>query len=264
MPLTLFQAWKELEAADARAQLYRAWGAGLEAGMTHSQTLEALGACPHRLVERQRRGLLRGLAEGLRIGDVARGQPADFLLFEIALLQVGERTGLLGGVLSGLASWFAQEGRALRRARQHLRYPLALALCACLLLPVPLMRTSIPAYFAVFLGGTAACLGLSGGMVLALARLYNQRPVLVARRFALALALASEVGLEGIEGLDLAVAAADAPRLTRWWRDRRRSQERSLAALLRGAPRLPAELLALAETGERTGRLPELMMGFGE
>jgi type II secretory pathway component PulF len=249
-------ACRTLDDSRDRAELYRTWCAGFEAGFTHPQSLESMGgrASPH--VEEARRWLLAGTRQGRSIAELAHAGGRRFEEMEVALLSLGEESGRLDRALRILGEYFTRKHRLMLWVKKQMAYPLITALAACFIAPLPLLFFGHSRAYVVASFGTAAMLMLAaGGIVLSMSRRYARRPALCRARMARGLATAIEAGLPLGRALTLAANASANPEIRAFVlrQSERELSGQSIVASLAGCPHMTPEFIAVVDTAERTG-----------
>jgi type II secretory pathway component PulF len=257
MPLSLQQAWNELDAARFKAEFYRMWHAGYHAGLEHPKALEMMDDF-HRspTVAAARRWLLQGTRRRQALAAVTAAKPQLFTPFEAALLVLGEESGTLEPCLHLLAEYFTAEHRLVLWVRKKLTYPMTQALAATFIAPFPLLYFGHTGAYLALVGGGFALLAAAGGrLLLAVAKGFQQQPRHVRGRLLRALTIGIESGLPLGRAVELAVDAcanaavrAHVARFTR--------QELSTQPLSRtfaDCPMVPREMTAAMEVAEASG-----------
>jgi len=257
MPLTLTQAWNQLDTARFKSELYRMWYAGHHAGLEHPRALEAMDDF-HRspAVAKTRTWLLQGTKRRQTLATVTRAKPELFTPFEAALLVLGEESGALEECLRLLAEYFAAEHRLVLWVKKKMTYPMSQLLAATFIAPFPLLFFGHTwEYLGVVGLGLAALLLAGGSLLLAAAKWFQQRPKYVRGRLLRALTIGIESGLPLGRAVELAVSATanDAIRahIARFTREQLSSQP--LSTTFAGCPAMPREMAAAMEVAEATG-----------
>jgi type II secretory pathway component PulF len=257
MPLTLAQAWNQLDTARFKSELYRMWYAGHHAGLEHARALEVMDDFQRSpAVAQARTWLLQGTKRRQTLATVTRAKPELFTPFEAALLVLGEESGSLEDCLRLLAEYFAAEHRLVLWVKKKLTYPTFNLLAATFIAPFPLLFFGhTAAYFGVVGLGLAALLLAGGSLLLAAAKWFQQRPKYVRGRLLRALTIGIESGLPLGRAVELAVSATanDAIRahVARFTREQLSRQP--LSTTFAGCPALPREMAAAMEVAEATG-----------
>lgn len=247
MPLSVVHAWKELDVARYKAELYRMWHAGYGAGLTHEQVFAAAGSFRRSpTVDCLRLHLLEAWRRRESLETAVRARPELFVSFEAALLELGEESGHLEEVLRLLGDYFQGEHRMVLWVKKKLSYPMINAVAAIFIVAFPILYFGNTMGYLLTVMGELAVAGTAGGSILlAAARAYRRRPKVVLARLCRALAIGVEAGLSLDRVVDVAVAAAESPEL---------APVRAIPArILQGQP--------LAETFERAAIVPAEMLG---
>jgi len=257
MPLTLTQAWNQLDTARFKSELYRMWYAGYHAGLEHQRSLEVMDDF-HRspTVAKTRRWLLQGTKRRQTLATVTRAKPELFTPFETALLVLGEESGALEECLRLLAEYFAAEHRLVLWVKKKMTYPMFNLLAATFIAPFPLLFFGHTwEYLAIVGSGLAALLLAGGSLVLAAAKWFQQRPKFVHGRLLRALTIGIESGLPLGRAVELAVGAtanaAIRAHVARFTREQLSGQP--LSKTFAGCPAMPREMAAAMEVAEATG-----------
>jgi type II secretory pathway component PulF len=257
MPLTLAQAWNQLDSAKFKSEFYRMWYSGHHAGLEHPKALETMDDF-HRspTVARTRRWLLQGTKRRQALVTITRAKPELFTPFEAALLVLGEESGALEQCLKLLAEYFAAEDRLVLWVKQKMTYPMLNVLAATFIAPFALLFFGhTAAYLAIVVSGLTAEILAGGGLLLAAARWFQQRPRYVRGRLLRALTIAIESGLPLGRAVELAVDAtanhAICAHVARFTREQLSTQP--LSRTFAGCPVVPREMTAAMEVAEATG-----------
>lgn len=257
MPLTLTQAWNELDAARFKAELYRMWYAGHHAGLEHPKALELMDDF-HRspTVAQTRTWLLQGTKRRQTLATITRAKPALFTPFEAALLVLGEESGALEQCLKLLAEYFAAEHRLVLWVKKKMTYPMFNCLAATFIAPFSLLFFGhTAAYLGIVVSGLTVELLAGGGLLLAAAKWFQQRPKYVRGRLLRALTIGIESGLPLGRAVELAVNAtanqAIRAHVARFTREQLGSQP--LSKTFANCPVVPREMAAAMEVAEATG-----------
>jgi type II secretory pathway component PulF len=249
-------AFRSLDDGQHRAEFYRMWALGLEAGFAHPKSLETMGPRPSPDTERVCTWLLEGTTRGKTIVDLVRSGGNRFEEFERALLTVGEESGRLHDALRLLGDFYTKKHQLMLRVKKKLAYPMATGLAACFIAPFPLAfagRTS--AYLASALGAAALLVATSGGLVAAVAARYGRKPPLARARFARALATAIGAGLTIPRAVRLAADASTNPEIRAFVHRQSEKQlsARPMAVSLAGCPHLTPDFMSMLDVAEKTG-----------
>lgn len=193
---TAIAALRALDDGRHRAELYRMWASGHNAGLTHPAILETMGPRGSPPTEDIRKWLLEGTREGRGLSDLVRTGGARFEAFERSLLTLGDEAGRLDEVLRQLGDFYTRKHQLTLWVKKQMAYPLVTGLAACFVAPLPLLVFGSPvAYLATAFGGVALALLASGGLIAAAAARYGRKPALARAHMARALATAIQAGL---------------------------------------------------------------------
>jgi len=256
-PLTLTQAWNQLDTARFKAEFYRMWYAGHRAGLEHPRALETIDDYRRSPTVRDaRRWLLAGTKRRQSLAAITRAKPELFTPFEAAILVLGEESGDLEHCLRLLSEYFTAEHRLILWLKRKLSYPMIQAVLATFIAPFPLLFFGHTwAYFGTVGAGLATLALAGGGLLLATARWFQQRPRYVRGRLLRALTVAIEGGLPLGRAVELAVNAtaneAVRAHVGRFTREQLSSQP--LSRTFAGCPVVPREMTAAMEVAEATG-----------
>ena len=108
---TVLSALRALDDGRHRAELYRMWASGHDAGLAHPRVLEMMGPRETAPAERVRTWLLNGTRRGVSPGDIVRAPDAPFEDFERALLALGDESGSLDQALRLLGEMASNHDR---------------------------------------------------------------------------------------------------------------------------------------------------------
>jgi len=209
MPLTLGQAWNELDTARHKSEFYRMWHVGHHAGLEHPKALETMDDFRRSpTVAKARQWLLAGTKRRQSLAAITRAKPALFTPFEAAILVLGEESGDLEHCLRLLAEYFATEHRLVLWLKKKMSYPMFNAVAATFIAPFPLLFFGHTGAYLLIVGGSLGTLALAGGgLLLAAARWFQQRPKYVRGRLLRSLTIGVEGGLPLGRAVQLAVDA---------------------------------------------------------
>jgi type II secretory pathway component PulF len=255
---TLIHAFREMDDARHKAELYRAWHTAYRAGFGHERAMAMLtehgkGSAAERL----RQHVASGSAQGQSLTELTRGAGAQrFEPFEAALLQLGDESGSIEQSLRLLADYFASKNRLLQKIKQHLTYPMFTTLAAIVIGPLPLVfqgRANL--YWVTVIAGLSAWFGFGGGILVGVARNYANKPEAVRVRLARSLATAVEAGLPLDRAVRLSVEATASPEVTahvsRY--PLRVLATQPLSVTFAGCPSVTPDMLASMHIAEQTG-----------
>jgi len=257
MALTISQAWNQLDTARFKSEFYRMWYAGHHAGLEHPRALETMDdyrRSPTVMMTRQ--WLLAGTKRRRSLAELTRAKPELFTPFESAILVLGEESGDLEDCLRLISEYFAAEHRLVLWLKKKMTYPMTNAVAATFIAPFPLLFFGHTAAYllTVFVGLGALALA-GGGLLLAAARWFQQRPKYVRGRLLRALTIAIEGGLPLGRAIELAVGATSNPEISahvgRFTREQLSSQP--LSRTFADCPMVPREMTAAMEVAEATG-----------
>ncbi|MBN1268778.1 MAG: type II secretion system F family protein [Kiritimatiellae bacterium] len=131
---------------DTRSMLYREVGALLKAGLPLANALEVLIAAPETGAGRnQLAGVRDRIREGSSLAAALEKASAGVTPFELAAVEVGERSGDLGGALDRLASFMEEQQRLQERVQTALVYPV-IVLCLALLIAFVMLGVMLPRF----------------------------------------------------------------------------------------------------------------------
>lgn len=122
---------------EQRAEFYRQVSTMMDAGLSLIQSLQILNRPHHfRMFAQPISRLLKRLEQGATFTEAAASirWVSDF---DLALFDVGEKSGRLDACFRLLAEFYHQRAKALRKAIGHLLYPLFVVHVAILLFPFP-------------------------------------------------------------------------------------------------------------------------------
>ncbi len=254
---SLLRAWNELDLARHKAEFYRMWYTGYEAGLSHVNVLSTMGDFRRSSAVRALRdGLLRGAHQRSTIVDTIRGHPELVVPFEAGLLELGEETGRLEAILKALGDHFTAEHRRMLWVKKKLAYPMANVFAATFIVPFPVLFFGDAARYVMVVATELVALVLFGGALLTAAtRRYERQRRFMVGRLCRALALTVEAGLSLDRVSTLAAAAAGDPELIAHVnRERRREPSgQSLAETFRGTSVVPREVVAALEVADASG-----------
>jgi type II secretory pathway component PulF len=263
MPLTVAQAWHELDSARYKSEFYRMWYVGHHAGLEHPRALGAMDDF-HRspTVKKTRRWLLEGTKRRQSLAAITRAKPELFTPFEAAILVLGEESGDLEHCLRLLADYFAAEHRLTTWLKKKMTYPVFNLVAASFIAPFPLLFFGhTTAYLLTVTGWLSLIALLGGGLLLAAAKWFKQRPKYVRGRLLRALTVGVEGGLPLGRAVELAVAAAANPavraHLARFTGEQISTQP--LNRTFAGCPYVDRTMLAAMEVADQTGNYSDTL-----
>ena len=266
---SLLSANRAVKDAERRAQFYRSWGAAFGMGSTYKNTMNELGIeFGSGKTEDIRRYLGAAADQRSTLVDALKRAPKGMLEpFETAVLTLGEETGSLDRSLRLLGDWFQSQHKLLIRLWSKSTYPLFLTLFAAVALPLPLIfRGETNGYLIRAGAGVLAWWFFGGTIVYLPARFAAGRGKWVRARLARSISTGMQAGASIERVLDLAVAAAANPELSRCVQQvpvtKRRQQP--LSVTLKGCPHVPPELVAAMQVAESTGNWNDTVGRMGE
>jgi type II secretory pathway component PulF len=256
MSFTVLGALRQLDESRHRAELYRAWNAGLAAGLASGAVLEQMGPIAFASVEETRRYLLIGSGQGKSVTALVKARPKLFAPFECAVLIAGDEAGTLGKSLRLLTECFASDFRRCLKVRNALLYPVFFGLVAAFGLPFVLLRKSpVSRYMTWIFILLAAFLLLGGVFISMLASIFLSTNPLTRARFARVLASTLEAGLPLGRAVRLAVDASGNRGLAEHIKKRteRELSTTPLARLFDECEEVPAGLMGQMMIADATG-----------
>jgi len=256
MSFTVLGALRSLDEPRHRAELYRAWNAGLVAGLTSHVVLDQMGPNAFPSVEEARRYLVVGTGQGKSIAALVKARPKLFAPFEGAVLAAGDEGGTLNQSLRLLTDYFTGDFKRCLKVRDALGYPVFLGLVAAFGLPFVLLPKS-PArtYFTAIVILLAGFLLLGGVFISVLASILLNTNSLTRARFARVLASTLEAGLPLGRAVRLSVDASGNRGLKEHVKKRteREFATTPLAKLFAGCEEVPAGLIGQMMVADATG-----------
>jgi type II secretory pathway component PulF len=265
---SVLAAWRELDVGRHKAEWYRMWHAGYRAGLPHQQVFETAGEFRRSpTVERARRHLLQSVGRREGLAQAIDRCPQFFDPFEAALLKLGEESGSLEEILRLLGSYFAAEHRKMQWVKRKMAYPMINGIAALFVAPLPLLVLGSTARYAVVVtGGLVAALVFGGTVLAAAARRFQSRPALVRARLLRALALGIEAGLSLDRAVELGVAAAAHPALSRHVAriPPRQLRGQPLGTTFAGSEVVPHEMVAALNVAHETGNYRDTLQKLAE
>src|SRR6185312_4632061 len=147
MSFTVLGSLRDLDESRHRAELYRAWGIGLAAGLAPNVVLDQMGRIAFPSVEEARRYLVVGTGQGNSVTALVKARPNLFAPFEGGVLAAGDESGTLGQALRVLTNYFSDEFKRCLAVRNALGYPVFVGLVAAFGLPfIALPKSPIKTY----------------------------------------------------------------------------------------------------------------------
>jgi type II secretory pathway component PulF len=256
MSFTVLGALRDLEEERHRAELYRAWGVGLGAGLTNQFSLEQIGRIGFPRVEEVRRYLLVGLQQERAIGPLAKARPNLFDPFDAAILAAADDTQRLSTLLGLLADYYAREYRRKLKVRGLMAYLVFLGMLGAFCLTIPFLhRGGTQAYLRAIVAAIVAFLLLGGVPLSIAAAIIARRHVYALPRFARALAIASAARLPRGRVVQLAVDVSGSGELKRHIakRSERELNLVPMAVLFEKCRAVPAEMQGQMSVADASG-----------
>jgi type II secretory pathway component PulF len=254
--LTLFSALNRYDTPRYRAELFRAWGTGVSAGLPHQTALEALGRSKDGRTEEGRRHLIVGTQQGKSIAALMKARPTLFDGFESAMLVAGEETGTLAAALARLADLYGRDYKKMLRIRVLLGYPIFFWVIGAFVAPLPLLKTRGWQGYLTGVGLGLVALFLIGGVFLSLiGGVLAAGSTASIERFARALASLSEAGIPIGRVVRLAVDVSQNAELARHIakRTERELNTTPMATLFAGCRAVPPGLMSQMAVADASG-----------
>ena len=265
---SLISAWHELDVSRHKAEFYRMWHLTHKSGLQQEVALSQMGDFRRSpTVARLRNALLVGARQRTSLRDIISKNTGLFEDFEKALLVLGEDGGKLEEVSSFLANYFQAEHRAVQRMKRRLAYPMINTVAAIFIVSFPvLFFGDVLKYFVVVTAELAVAAALGGTVLARVASSHRNRLEFVVGRFCRSLSMGIEAGLSLDKVMELAVAAAAAPELSKFFaripRDVRSGK--SPAEIFSGAPVIPEEIVRALKVAEVTGNYGDTMVKLAD
>jgi type II secretory pathway component PulF len=255
MSFTVLGALRDLDESRHRAELYRAWGIGLAAGLAPNIVLDQMGSIAFPSVDEARRYLVVGAGQGKSVTTLVKARPKLFATFEGAVLIAGDESGALSQSLRLLTDYFSSDFKRCLAVRNALGYPIFVGLVAAFGLPFMLLPKSPMTTYAVAIAILLAAFLLLGGVFLSvLAGMSLNTNALTRARFARVLAMTLEAGIPRGRAVRLAVDASGNRGLSEQIKKRseRELNTTPLAKLFEGCEQVPAALLGQMMVADAT------------
>jgi len=255
MSFTILGALRTLDETRYRAELYRAWNAGIDAGLPTNVVLDQMGPIPYPSVEEARRYLVIGTAQGKSVTALVKARPNLFAPFEGAVLTAGDESGTLNQSLRLLTDYYSGEGKRALQVRYALGYPVFLGIVASFGLPFVLMPKSPVKKYVTAIVILLTVFLLIGGVFLGiLAPIFLNTISLTRARFARVLAATIEAGIPLGRAVRLAVDASGNRGLVEHIKKRteRELSTTPLAKLFEGCEEVPAGLMGQKMVADAT------------
>ena len=256
MSFTVLGALRGLDESRHRAELYRAWGIGLAAGLSPNVVLDQMGSIAFPAVEEARRYLVVGTGQGKSVTALVKARPKLFAPFEGAVLAAGDESGTLNQALRLLTDYFSADFKRCLAVRNALGYPIFLGLVASFGLPfVMLPKSPVKNYVVAIVVLLAAFLLLGGVFISILGSISLNTNSLTRARFARVLAMTLEAGIPLGRAVRLSVDASGSRGLTEQIQKRseRELNTTPLAKLFEGCEQVPAGLMGQMMVADATG-----------
>ena len=255
MSFTVLGALSALDENRHRAELYRAWNAGVDAGLTTNVVLEQMGSIASPSVEEARRYLVIGTAQGKSVTALVKARPKLFAPFEGSVLTAGDESGTLNQSLRLLTDYFSGEFKRAVKVRNALGYPVFLGVAASFGLPFVLMpKSPVKNYVTAIVILLAAFLLIGGVFLSILSSIFLNTISLSRARFARVLAATLEAGIPLGRAVRLAVDASGNRGLVEHIKKRteRELSTTPLAKLFEGCEEVPAGLMGQMMVADAT------------
>ena len=255
MSFTVLGALRDLDESRHRAELYRAWGIGLAAGLAPAVVLEQMGRIAFPSVDEARRYLAVGTGQGKSVTALVKARPTLFAPLEGAVLAAGDENSTLNQSLRLLTEHFSGEFKRSLAVRNALLYPVFAGLVASFGLPfVALPKSPVKTYIVAIVVLLAAFLLLGGVFISILGSMSLNTNSLTRARFARVLAMTLEAGIPVGRAVRLAVDASGNPGLREQVKKRseRELNTTPLAKLFEGCEQVPAGLMGQMMVADAT------------
>lgn len=265
--MSVLGALRRLDEGRYRAELYRAWHAGLGAGFTHAVSLEQTGRIRSATTEELRRYLIVGAHQGRAVGALVKARPKLFEPFEAAILSAGDEAGTLEKSLRLLADHFAREYKRTLQVRMLMGYPVFFGVVASFLLTQPfLARGGWKAYVLAIAGALVAFMLMGGILIAIFAGMVSGGVTYTLPRFARALVLGVEAGLPLGRTARFAVEISGSGELRAHIakKSERELSTTPLATLFEGCRLIPPGLLGQMRVADATGDYLHTLRRFAE
>ncbi|MGH7653453.1 MAG: type II secretion system F family protein [Gemmatimonadaceae bacterium] len=256
MSFTVLGALRDLDESRHRAELYRAWGIGLAAGLAPHVVLDQMGRIAFPSVDEARRYLVVGAGQGKSVTTLVKARPKLFAPFEGAVLVAGDESGALSQSLRLLTDYFSGDFKRCLAVRNALGYPIFVGLVAAFGLPFVLLpKSPVKTYALAIVVLLAAFLLLGGVFLSVLAAVSLNTNSLTRARFARVLAMTLEAGIPLGRAVRLSVDASGNRGLSEQIKKRseRELNTTPLAKLFEGCEQVPAALLGQMMVADATG-----------
>jgi type II secretory pathway component PulF len=255
MSFTVLGALRALDENRHRAELYRAWNAGVDAGLTTNVVLDQMGPIAFASVEEARRYLVIGTAQGKSVTALVKARPKLFAPFEGSVLAAGDESGTLNQSLRLLTDYYSGEFKRALKVRNTLGYPVFLGIVASFGLPFVLMpKSPVKKYVTAIVILLLAFLLVGGVFLSILATIFLNTISITRARFARVLAATLEAGIPLGRAVRLAVDASGNRGLVEHIKKRteRELSTTPLAKLFEGCEEVPAGLMGQMMVADAT------------
>jgi type II secretory pathway component PulF len=267
MSMTVIGALRRLDECRYRAELYRAWSAGLGAGLAHGVALEQIGRIGYGATEETRRYLIVGAQQQRAVGTLVKARPKLFEPFEAAILSAGDEAGTLDRSLRVLAEHYAREYKRMLGIRLSMGYTVFAGVVASFVLTQPFLpRGGWRAYLLAIAGALLAFLLMGGLLISIIAGIISGGSTYTLPRFVRALVTGTEAGLPLGRTVRLAVDLSGSAELRAHLarRSEREINTTPLARLFEGCRAIPAGLLGQMSVADATGDYLHTLRRYAE
>lgn len=256
MAFTVPGALRQLDDGRFRAELFRAWGTGLAAGLAHGVSLEQMGRLGSPATEELRRYLVVGTQQGRAVRALVRARPKLFEPLEAAVLSAGDEAGTLETALRLLAEHHTREYKRMLKIRMLMGYPVFIGVAASFFLTQPFLRRGGWKAYMFAIGGALLAFMLIGGVLLSIfAALVSAGGANALPRFVRVLVMGVEAGLPLGRTVRFAVDLSGSAELRAHiaTRSERELSTTPLATLFEGCRVVPPGLLDQMRVADATG-----------
>ena len=210
MNVTLIGALRRIERLRLRAEFFRSWEVALRATKDAGQALAIMDAPGSAELEGVRDYLLEGIGKGRPLGVVTKLRPDLFPVLDQLLIATGEGFGTLHDSLRLLSEYYLKDYARMARIRGWIGVPLAAAVVASFVLPIPLLWDVGRWTYSLTIIGSVVGIYTLGGIPASLLYSLVQHTSRVRRpRFAWTLAIGLEGGLTFAGAARLAATVAE-------------------------------------------------------
>lgn len=267
MSMTVLGALRRLDESRFRAELYRAWGTALGAGMTHGVALEQIGRMRSGGTEEARRYLVVGVQQGRPVAALVKARPKLFEPFEAAILTAGDEADALGTSLRLLADYYVRDFKRMLRVRMLMGYPVYVGVLASFVITQPFLPRGGWMVYLIAIAGALVAFLLLGGVALTIFANFIAAGASYTRpRFARALVVGLEAGLPRARAVRLAVDVSRSPELRAHLakRSERDLGTTPLATLFEGCRAVPAAFLGQMRVADATGDYLHTLLRYAD